>query len=307
MSFGHQQMMTDAMTPLGLSFFQNQFAETPLIEAGGRLYIDMAPDLASPVGRRIVRATLKRIDPLIDSAVRKLMKRHGFIENLSRDGQRYLKLNSGAGYFTWRLPVEALKLYRSNDPNAVAALRVEHDHTLDRVERRLGTLSGDESFSAILDALRHEMKDEVTDPRNMGVVYVGMYALNWVNKHMEKWLGVKSAGDRLLTSVANDVTAEMGLALLDVADTVRIHPAVSDVLPTRRRLLRATVGCRWRRRGQPVDPGIPPAVWNALFGRDRRHPPPVERGAVDARPDDPHRDPEPRAGRPRLPRRAQSA
>ena len=63
-------MMTDAMKPLGLSFFQAQFEETPLIEAGGRFYIDMAPDLASPVGRRIVLASMGRIDPLIDSALR---------------------------------------------------------------------------------------------------------------------------------------------------------------------------------------------------------------------------------------------
>jgi pyruvate,water dikinase len=232
MSFGHQQMMTDAMTPLGMSFFQNQFADTPLIEAGGRLYIDMAPDLASLTGRRIVQATMKSIDPLIDSAIRDLMKRDGFMKNLSRDGERYLKLNGGGGYFTWRLPVEGVKLYRSNNPDAVTALRAEHDATLERIERQLGALSGDELFPAILDALNPEMKDEVIDPRSMAVVYVGMYALNWVNKHMEKWLAVKGAGDVLLTSVANDVTADMGLALLDVADTVRNHPAVLAALPT---------------------------------------------------------------------------
>lgn len=232
MSFGHQQMMTDAMTPLGLSFFQNQFAETPLIEAGGRLYIDLAPDLASPTGRRIAMASMKSIDPLIDSALRELMKRDGFLKSLSRDGERYLKLNGGGGYFTWRLPVEALKLYRSNDAGAVSALRAEHDAALVRIERQLGALSGDELFPAILDVLGHEMKDEVIDPRSMGVVYVGMYALNWVNKHLEKWLGVKGAGDQLLTSVTNDVTSEMGLALLDVADTVRNHPAALAALPT---------------------------------------------------------------------------
>lgn len=232
MSFGHQQMMTDAMTPLGLSFFQNQFAETPLIEAGGRLYVDMAPDLASPTGRRIAMASMKSIDPLIDSGLRDLMKREGFLKSLSRDGERYLKLNGSSGYFTWRLPVEAVKLYRSNDPGAVTALRAEHDATLDRVARRLGALSGDELFPAILDVVTHEMKDAVIDPRSMGIVYLGMYALSWVNKHMEKWLGEKGAGDRLLTSVTNDVTSEMGLALLDVADVVRSHPAVLAALPT---------------------------------------------------------------------------
>ena len=45
---------------------------------------------------------------------------------------------------------------------------------------------------------------------------------------MEKWLGEKSAADSLSQSVANNVTSEMGLALLDVADVVRQYPAVME-------------------------------------------------------------------------------
>jgi rifampicin phosphotransferase len=229
MSFGHQQMMTEALRPLGLSFFQVGLEETPLVEAAGRFYIDLAPDLASPVGRTIVLASMRRIDPLMDSAIRGLAQRKDFMEGLARDGPRYFRMN-GAGYFTWRLPVEAVKLYRSNDPAAVAALRARHNQVLEDLQRRLGSLSGDELFESILDDLS-QMKDAVIDPRSMAVVYVGMYALNWINKHMEKWLGEKRAGDVLARSVANDVTSEMGLALLGVADTVRTHPAVMAVLP----------------------------------------------------------------------------
>ena len=44
-SVGHQQMMTDAMKPLGLSFWQ---MTTPrrMAEAGGRLFVDFAPLLS---------------------------------------------------------------------------------------------------------------------------------------------------------------------------------------------------------------------------------------------------------------------
>jgi rifampicin phosphotransferase len=229
MSFGHQQMMTDAMKPLGLSFFQAQLEQTPLIEAGGRFYIDMAPDLASPVGRRIVLASMGRIDPRIDSAVRRLARRKDFVKGLGRRGQRYLKLN--AGYFTWRLPVEAVKLYLLGDPSTVPALTARHDAAIDDLQRRLESLSGDALFVAILDDLRHQMKDAVTDPRSMAVVFVGLYALSWLNKHMDTWLGVKRAGDTLAQLVTNNVTSEMGLELLDVADTVRTHPAVMAALP----------------------------------------------------------------------------
>jgi phosphoenolpyruvate synthase/pyruvate phosphate dikinase len=58
-----------------------------------------------------------------------------------------------------------------------------------------------------------------------------MYALGWITKHMEKWLGVTGAGDVLAQSVSNDVSSQMGLALLDVADTVRAHPDAMAALP----------------------------------------------------------------------------
>ena len=46
-SVGHQQMMTDPMKPLGLSLWQLT-AFRPMYEAGGRLFVDVARDLASP-------------------------------------------------------------------------------------------------------------------------------------------------------------------------------------------------------------------------------------------------------------------
>ena len=56
-SVGHQQMMTDAMKPLGLSFWQ-MTTPRPMAEAGGRLFVDVtrAPGVAGeprrPPGRR---------------------------------------------------------------------------------------------------------------------------------------------------------------------------------------------------------------------------------------------------------------
>ncbi len=49
-------------------------------------------------------------------------------------------------------------------------------------------------------------------------------------KKMEKWLGEMSAADTLSQSVLNNVTSEMGLALLDVSDVVRENPRAIDYL-----------------------------------------------------------------------------
>ena len=57
-----------------------------------------------------------------------------------------------------------------------------------------------------------------------------MDATHWLNQHLEEWLGEKNVADTLTLSVPDNVTSEMGLALLDVADVIRPHPQVVEFL-----------------------------------------------------------------------------
>ena len=57
-----------------------------------------------------------------------------------------------------------------------------------------------------------------------------MNASSWINEQMYKWLGEKNVADMLSQSVSNNITSEMGLALLDVADVIRPYPEVIDYL-----------------------------------------------------------------------------
>ena len=230
LSFGHQQMMTDAMRPLGLSFFQAQFDQTPLVEAGGRFFMDLTPDLASPLTRRLMVTMMGRADPLMGSGLWSLLRRPGFAADLARGGVRFLKLG-GSGYLSWRMLWETVRHYRSNDPTRVLALRAEHDAILRDLSHHLASLSEDELFDGIAEALRSELAT-VTSPQIMGAVYVGVFSLARLNKLLARWLGVKGAGDLLAQGVSDDVTSQLGLALLDVADAVREHPAVLAALPT---------------------------------------------------------------------------
>ena len=54
----------------------------------------------------------------------------------------------------------------------------------------------------------------------------GMEASWWLNEQLEAWLGERNAADTLAQSAPHNVTSEMGLALLDVADVIRPHPDV---------------------------------------------------------------------------------
>ncbi len=81
-SVGHAQMMTDAMKPLGLSFWQ-MTTPRPMYEAGGRLFVDVAPapGVASQP-RRPSGGHSGRSDPLIGDALRAILERGDFIPTL---------------------------------------------------------------------------------------------------------------------------------------------------------------------------------------------------------------------------------
>src|ERR1044071_1849975 len=51
-----------------------------------------------------------------------------------------------------------------------------------------------------------------------------------INEKMMEWLGEENAADTLSQSAPNNITSEMGLALLDVADVIRPYPAVIEYL-----------------------------------------------------------------------------
>src|SRR5204862_2728397 len=75
-----------------------------------------------------------------------------------------------------------------------------------------------------------ELKRILFDPRSHQVFMTAIEASWWLNDHLQEWLGEKNAADTLTHSVPNNVTSEMGLALLDVADVIRPYPDVVAAL-----------------------------------------------------------------------------
>ena len=85
-SVGHAQMMTDAMKPLGISFWQLTTPRTMYV-AGGRLFVDVASDLASPARRAGLLEVMGRSDPLVGDALETILERGDFIPTFRDDVQ----------------------------------------------------------------------------------------------------------------------------------------------------------------------------------------------------------------------------
>src|SRR5437773_4238708 len=94
-SVGHQQMMTDPLKPLGLSFWQ-MTTPRPMAEAGGRLFVDVTQILASPPSRVGLKDMMRKSDPLIRDAVQTVLDRGGFIPSLPDEGPVWVPPSAGA-------------------------------------------------------------------------------------------------------------------------------------------------------------------------------------------------------------------
>ena len=204
-SVGHQQMMTDPMKPLGLSIWQltppdpcmKPEGDCSSTSRGRWAHQRLAVGLLEAFGRS---------DPLIRDALETILERNNFVRSLPDEG------TSGT--------VEGMPAPIETDPAIVAELIDRNQDSIATVKRDIRTKSG----SALLDFILvdiAELKRMLFDPRSHQVFTTAMEATRWLNEQLEAWLGEKNAADTLTRSVPHNITSEMGMALLDLADVIR--------------------------------------------------------------------------------------
>ena len=222
-SVGHQQMMTDAMKPLGLSFF---LLLTPALmrTAGGRLFVDVAPMLASPAGRETLVNVLGKSDPIIKGALTTILERGDFIKPLPDD-----KKESGPGKSDKAVSPPNYQALNDYDPTIVSDLIKTNQTLIEALKQNIQTKSGSDLFDFILEDIQQRKKTNSDSP-SFEVIMTGMNASSWINEKMNEWLGEKNAADVLSQSVPNNITSAMGLELLNVADVIRPYPEVIEYL-----------------------------------------------------------------------------
>jgi phosphoenolpyruvate synthase/pyruvate phosphate dikinase len=213
LSVGHQQMMTDAMKPLGLSLW-NLTTPRPMSVAGGRLFVDVTQALSAQATRAGLLALAGRSDPLTRNALQAVLERGDVIPMLPDEDPDVAPVEPVAP----AAPIET-------DPATVDELIARSQNSIAALKRDIETKSGPALLDFILADIQ-ELKRILFDPQSHQVFMTAMEATWWLNEKLQAWLGVKNAADTLTLSVPNNITSEMGLALLDVADVIRPHPDV---------------------------------------------------------------------------------
>lgn len=221
-SVGHQQMMTDPIKPLGLSFYLLT-TRAPMHTAGGRLFVDITQLLAPPASRNAIIDTMGKSDPLIKDALMSVVERAGFIPSPKENKEPGAPV-AGKSLSAFGAPAQI-----DNDPAIVSDLIKQNEISVAKLKREIQTRSGPDLFDFILEDVQ-ELKRILFDPRSLPVIMGAMNASLWINENMKQWLGEKNVADTLSQSVSNNITSEMGLALLEVADAIRPYPEVIGYL-----------------------------------------------------------------------------
>lgn len=224
-SVGHQQMMTDPMKPLGLSLWQLRAAR-PMFKAGGRLFIDVTNDMATPTGRENLLEAMGQHDPLIKNALQLVIERGDFIKSLPDNIKTPMPAKSSKNMLSADILAQA-----GSDPAIVADLIKQNEESVSALKQNIQIKTGTDLFDFILEDIQ-QSKQMIFHAQHMGVIIAAMNAAAWLNDKMNEWLGEKNVADTLSQSVSNNITSEMGLALLDVADVIRPHREVVDFLQT---------------------------------------------------------------------------
>jgi pyruvate,water dikinase len=155
---------------------------------------------------------LGKSDPLIGDALQTIIDREGFLPSVPDDEPAWMLPGTSP------TPIET-------DQAVVSELIAQSRAANADLECDIRGLTG----SALLDFIQTDAQElwrARMGPRSLQVVLAGMEAAWWLNAHIEEWLGEKNVADTLTQSVPNNVTSEMGLALLDVADAIRPYPEV---------------------------------------------------------------------------------
>jgi pyruvate,water dikinase len=180
-----------------------------MYEAGGRLFVDVTRALGSPASRAGLLAIMGKGDPLIRDALETILDRGDFIPTLP---------DPAAGG-----PPPAAPAPIETDPAIVAGLIERSQASIETLERDIQTKTGPALFDFLLETFV-EHKRMLGDRLSMQAIMAGMEATWWLNDQLQEWLGETNAADTLTLSAPGNVTSEMGLALLDVADVIRPHP-----------------------------------------------------------------------------------
>jgi len=234
LSFGHQQMMTDAIKPMGLSLLRTLVpfgkravrAESEGARiAGGRMFLDITPVFALKPARRLLPIVLGNIDERIGSGIAEFVGKESFVQGMPpQPGLRSALLR-----FFGPVAVRAANnlLFASPERKAREA-NDRMEAFVSEAEARLSGVTGPQRLIRIQELAGVMFRRLFS--RMIVYPLPGIVASVLVGKLAERWLGDTEVMPVLNKSLPGNVTSELGLMIGDLADAARSRPQVAELV-----------------------------------------------------------------------------
>ena len=226
-SAGHQQMMTNAMSPLGMACMQSfvpigydhaRLTNTVVLQDGGHLYGDLTVPLRHPILRRIILRGVAQFNDLAPEALQLAMRRPEF----QRPNTLWPSLSGLRWIARFVLQVQSA-LWRRDLTGYVEHVNDLIAQELQAAQRKLDeTPVGETQVQAIADVLQAMFVPVFTW---VPVFAGGKIAHVLLGRLARGWAAAEDL-DAYLLGLPGNVITEMNLALGDLADRARRSPAL---------------------------------------------------------------------------------
>jgi pyruvate,water dikinase len=224
LSFGHVQMMPDAMMPLGLSVLRTMFPAQLFVEAGSRIYIDITDFMLSKIVRTVFPKLLTVADEAMSRALAAVVRRPGFF-----NGNQKSAVTGTAAKTAAFIVKKAWHHLRTGDPRlAKSAIENYMEQTLEQTRQAISGVQGAERLRVVQQQLDCALNNILHNI--IPFVVPGIIAGKVLEKVLIRWLGDARELASLNKALPGNVTSEMGLQLGDLADTLRDLPEVQEYL-----------------------------------------------------------------------------
>ncbi|MEN8906809.1 MAG: phosphoenolpyruvate synthase [Clostridiales bacterium] len=237
-SFGHIQMMTDIIKPMGISVIKtavpfgklnNNNESTLLKEVGGRIYTDFTILLKYKFLQDNIPKIFSSIDEKIGHSLKKFIDRESFKKTNSN--KKIITLFGVPNLFKFLriLLGIAVNIIFRNEKNLSAKMDSNFNELKGKIENLLENKHGVEKinelqknvFCLVIKFLRIKM-----------IKYVGSGIASY--KLLEiftyKWLGTKENLSKISKSPDNNVTTEIGLMIGDISEKIKGKTKIIKIL-----------------------------------------------------------------------------
>lgn len=238
-SFGHIQVMTDAMKPLSISLVSNltNFLRKDassdnlfIYSAGGRVFADFTGPLLFKPARHMLFKVFKNMDELLVSALGEAVKNEEFVKLSLPKKSLFRTLRKMAPIIIPTLIKVQSNLHFKNPDKA----KVNADLLMKKIEEEKEEYIFKAEGAERIQRIRQSMGEMPKVLLKVASFWVtGVLASVSLAKKLEKQVGEKEGAyllNQLNKSLPGNVTTELGLELGDLADTARKYSEVIHYL-----------------------------------------------------------------------------